>query len=222
MLDTQLRADFTTYLLTTYLHVVSRYVVTKATELTTMVSQGTRTQQKIVSKPFAMHPSWCVGGCQFTLARDDLQQNFQWRSIKQFQFHSLEELTKNCIIHPQGITVDEILQPYVQQTIRCVLARVYVSPHLHPILCNPWLNIRVADMQHFSYLVKAILEFMRRLYTTTMLCYIGKHFSSFVRRNSLLLVHRLLCIVPIGCVCVRLGAHHRRQPGITHGCVYDV
>jgi len=34
---------------------------------------------------------------------------------------------------------------------------------------TPWLNIRVSNMQHFSYLVKAILEFMRRLYNYVLL-----------------------------------------------------
>jgi hypothetical protein len=54
-----------------------------------------------------------------------------------------------------------------------------------------------------------------------MFCYIGKHFSSFVEET--------LYYLCIGCyvlfelnVCVRLGAHRRRQPRITHGCVYDV
>jgi len=51
-----------------------------------------------------------------------------------------------------------------------------------------------------------------------MFCYIGKHFSSFVEET--------LYYLCIGCyvlfelnVCVRLGAHRRRQPRITHGCV---
>jgi hypothetical protein len=49
-LETSVRAVFTTYLVTTCLWVVSRQVEkTKATDLTTMVSNGTETQQKTVS-----------------------------------------------------------------------------------------------------------------------------------------------------------------------------
>jgi len=28
-----------------------------------MGSYGTETQQKTVSRPFIIHPSWCTGGC---------------------------------------------------------------------------------------------------------------------------------------------------------------
>ncbi len=78
MVYTQVWAVFTTYLfllLVTCLWVVSRQVgrgkkQEEATEVTTMVSQGTGTQQKIVSRPLIIHPSWCAGGCWFTLAQN--------------------------------------------------------------------------------------------------------------------------------------------------------
>ncbi len=43
-----------------------------ATEVTTMVSQGTKTQQKTVSRPLTIHPSWCTGGSWCTVATDSL------------------------------------------------------------------------------------------------------------------------------------------------------
>ncbi len=69
MVYIQVRAVFTTYLLTTCLWIVSKQVGIKATELTTLVTQGTGTQQKTVSCLLIIHPSQCAGGCcWFTVA----------------------------------------------------------------------------------------------------------------------------------------------------------
>ncbi len=46
--------------------VVSKQVQKKGTELTTMVNQGTGTQQKTVFCPSSIHPSWYAGVSEFT------------------------------------------------------------------------------------------------------------------------------------------------------------
>jgi hypothetical protein len=51
-----------------------------------MVSQGTGTQQKTVSGPITIHPSWCTGECWFTVARKRLWKNAVIVGLKSVEF----------------------------------------------------------------------------------------------------------------------------------------